>query len=91
VRTGNGIACLTARRFSAQDRPGAIRAVNRLKAEAGYRETALAAALTGKAGGWAAGHSGGGAKHQRTGAASAPQLAVAVAERLALALPANLA
>jgi hypothetical protein len=90
VRARNGVSYLTARRFSAQDRPGAIRAVKRLKAEAAEHETGLAAAeitllwlkLTGNPGGWtvtniAAGHSGGNSIGAR--------LAVAVAERLDLA------
>jgi hypothetical protein len=89
VRSRNGVAYLTARRFSAQDRLNAIRAVKRLKAEADDRETGLAAAeiallwlrLTGNPGGWtvtsiAAGHSGGNSFGAR--------LAVAVAERLSL-------
>jgi hypothetical protein len=72
VRSRNGISYLTVRRFSAQNRLGAIRAVKRLKADPTERETELAAAevaglwllLTGNPGGWtitnvAAGHSGG--------------------------------
>jgi hypothetical protein len=89
VRARNGVSYLTARRFSAQDRLNAIRALKRLKAEAGDRETGLAAAeiallwlkLTGNPGGWtvtniAAGHSG--------GSSFGARLAVAVAERLSL-------
>jgi hypothetical protein len=73
VQARNGIAYLTARRFSAQDRPGAIRTIERLKAEAGDRETGLVASeiallwlrLTGNPCGWTVyrhctGHSGGG-------------------------------
>jgi hypothetical protein len=89
VRARNGISYLTARRFSAQNRLGSIRALKRLKASATDHETGLAAAeialvwmlLTGNPGGWtvtniAAGHSGGNSFGAR--------LAVAVAERLAL-------
>ena len=89
VRSRNGVAYVTARRFSAQNRLGAIRAIKRLKAEAGERETGLAAAevallwlrLTDNPGGWtvtniAAGHGGGNSFGTR--------LAVAVAERLDL-------
>ena len=77
------------RRFSAQDRVNAIRAIKRLKADAGERETGLAAAeiallwlrVSGNPGGWtvtniAAGHSGGNSFGAR--------LAAAVAERLDL-------
>jgi hypothetical protein len=89
IRSRNSIAYLTCRRFSAQNRLGAIRAIKRLKAEANDRETGLAAAevallwlrLTDNPGGWtitniAAGHSG----ENSFGA----RLAVAVAERLSL-------
>jgi hypothetical protein len=44
VRARNSFSYLTARRFSAQDRVNAIRAIKRLKADAGERETGLAAA-----------------------------------------------
>jgi hypothetical protein len=44
VRARNRVSYLTARRFSAQDRVNAIRAIKRLKAEADDRETGLAAA-----------------------------------------------
>jgi hypothetical protein len=87
VRARNSVSYLTARRFSAQDRVNAIRAIKRLKADAGERETGLAAAeiallwlrVSGNPGGWtvtniAAGHSGGNSFGAR--------LAVAVAERL---------
>jgi hypothetical protein len=89
VRARNRVSYLTARRFSAQDRLNAIRAIKRLKANAGERETGLAAAeiallwlrVSGNPGGWtitniAAGHSGGNSFGAR--------LAVAVAERLSL-------
>ena len=89
IRSRNGIAYLTARRFAAQNRLGAIRAIKRPKAEADDRETGLAAAemallwlrLSGNPGGWtvtniAAGHSGDNSFGSR--------LAVAVAERLSL-------
>ena len=89
VRSRNGVAYVTARRFSAQNRLGAIRAIKQLKTEADDRETGLAAAemallwlrLTGNPGAWtvtsvAAGHSGGNSFGTR--------LAVAVAERLSL-------
>src|SRR5215471_296662 len=89
IRSRNGIGYLTCRRFSAQNRLGAIRAVKRLKAEADDHETGLAAAeiallwlrLTGNPGGWtvtniAAGHSRGNSFGAR--------LAIAVAERLSL-------
>jgi hypothetical protein len=89
IRSRNGVAYLTCRRFSAQNRLGAIRAIKRLKAQADDRESGLAAAeiallwlrLTGNPGGWtvtniAAGHSGGNSFGSR--------LAVAVAERLSL-------
>jgi hypothetical protein len=89
ARSRNGIAHLTVRRFSAQNRLGAIRAIKQLKTEADDRETGLAAAemallwlrLTGNPGAWtvtsvAAGHSGGNSFGTR--------LAVAVAERLSL-------
>jgi hypothetical protein len=72
IRSRNGVSYLTARRFSAQDRLNAIRAIKRLKVEADDRATGLAAAeiallwlrMTGNPGGWtvaniAAGHSGG--------------------------------
>jgi hypothetical protein len=90
VRARNSVSYLTARRFSAQDRVNAIRSIKRLKADAGERETGLAAAeiallwlrVSGNPGGWtvtniAAGHSGGNSFGTR--------LAVAVAERLDLA------
>jgi hypothetical protein len=89
VRARNSVSYLTARRFSAQDRVNAIRAIKRLKADAGERETSLAAAeialrwlrVSGNPGGWtvtniAAGHSG----ENSFGA----RLAAAVAERLDL-------
>jgi len=89
VRARNGVSYITVRRFSAQDRPGAIRAIKRLKAEACESEAGLAAAeiallwlrLSGNPGGWtvtnvAAGHSGGNSFGTR--------LAIAVAERLNL-------
>jgi hypothetical protein len=44
VRARNAVSCLTVRRFSAQDGANAIRAIKRLKADAGKRETGLAAA-----------------------------------------------
>ena len=88
-RARNAVSYLTARRFSAQDRVNAIRAIKRLKAGAGEHETGLAAAeiallwlrVSGNPGGWtvtniAAGHSGGNSFGAR--------LAVAVAERLSL-------
>jgi hypothetical protein len=40
----NSVSYLTVRRFSAQDRVNAIRAIKRFKADAGERETGLAAA-----------------------------------------------
>jgi hypothetical protein len=89
ARSRNGVAYLTVRRFSAQDRLNAVRAVKRLEAEASDRETGLEAAeiallwswLTGGPGGWTvtnieAGHSGGNSFGAR--------LAIAVAERLSL-------
>jgi hypothetical protein len=89
VRSRNGISYLTARRFSAQDRPGAIRAIKVLKAEAGARESALAAAeivllwlrLTGNPGAWTVTNIAGG---HRGGNSFGARLAVAVAERLSL-------
>jgi hypothetical protein len=65
-------------------RLGAIRAINRLKAEAGYREAAAAEIAplwrgsparpaAGTLTNIAARHCGGGAKRQRTGAALAPR------------------
>jgi hypoxanthine phosphoribosyltransferase len=89
VRARNGISYLTARRFSAQNRLGALQALKRLKASATDRETGLAVAeivlvwmlLAGNPEGWtvtniAAGHSGGNSFGAR--------LAAAVAERLTL-------
>jgi len=89
VRARNGISYLTARRFSAQNRLGALQALKRLKASATDREDGLAAAeialvwmlLTGNPGGWtvtniAAGHSGSNSFGAR--------LAAAVANRLTL-------
>ena len=60
IRSRNGIAYLTVRRFSAQDRLNTIRAIKQLKTEADDRETGLAAAemallwlrLTGNPGAW---------------------------------------
>jgi hypothetical protein len=89
VRSRNGISYLTVRRFSAQNRLGAIRAVKQLKSDPTEREIGLAAAeiavawslLTGNPVGWtvtniAAGHSG--------GSSFGARLAAAVAERLML-------
>ena len=87
VRARNSVSYLTARRFSAQDRVNAIRAIKRLKADAGEHEIGLAAAeiallwlrVSGNPGGWtvtniAAGHSGGNSFGAR----------LAVADRLSL-------
>jgi hypothetical protein len=89
VRSRNGVAYVTTRRFSAQNRLGAIRAVKRLKAEADDRETGLAAAeiallwlrLTGNPGAWTVTNITGG--HSR-GNSFGARLAIAVAERLGL-------
>ena len=95
MRARNNVSYLTVRRFSAQDRVNAIRAIKRLKADAGEHEIGLAAAeiallwlrVSGNPGGWtitniAAEHSGGNSFGSR--------LAVAVADRLSLGYPASL-
>jgi hypothetical protein len=80
---------LTVRRFSAQDRSNALRAIKQPKAEASDRETGLAAEeiaasrllLTGNPGGWTVTNIGAG---DSGGNSFGARLALAVAERLCL-------